>query len=233
MKGSFVFLGPSLSHADAREIFSGTILPPARRGDLAALWADGVIPDAVGLVDGTFLHEFPVTPKEVMATLATGTRLYGSSSMGALRAVECERYGMVGVGTVFDLYRTGVIDADDEVAITFDPDTLQARAEPLVNIRVAMADAAAREVLADSTAAAVLAAAKNMFFPYRTYANIAAVLRGVLSDDQHARLIGYMRDPTRPDQKRLDALKLLATMTGDGNNNNDDVSSPPPSLGLS
>jgi hypothetical protein len=216
MKGSFVFLGPSLSHADAARVFTGTVLPPAGRGDLAALFADGTAPDAIGLVDGRFLHGLAVTPKEVMAALDAGTRLYGASSMGALRAVECSRYGMVGVGRVYDLYLRGVTDADDEVAITFDPETLRPTSEPHVNMRFAMADAVARGLLEEPTAHAVLAAAKEIFFPYRTYANAARAVLGRISAEEHARLLSYVADPTRPDQKRSDALALITRMNQDG-----------------
>ncbi len=135
--------------------------------------------------------------------------------LGALRAVECSRYGMVGVGKVYDLYRTGVTDADDEVGLTFDPETLRATSEPHVNIRFAMADAVIRGLLEESTASAVLAAAKDLFFPYRTYANVAAVLRTTLPATEHGRLVAYAADPSRPDQKRLDALELLDRMTAD------------------
>lgn len=216
MQGSFVFLGPSLAHAEAARSFTGTILPPAGRGDVPALFADGAVPEAIGLVDGTFLHGLAVTPKEVMTALAAGTRLYGASSMGALRAVECAPYGMVGVGKVYDLYRTGVTDADDEVAITFDPDTLRPTSEPHVNVRFAMADAVARRLLEERTAQAVLVAAKELFFPYRTYANVARAVRDRISRQEHERLLAYLADPTRPDQKRLDALALLARMNQDG-----------------
>jgi hypothetical protein len=40
--------------------------------------------------------------------------------MGALRAAELHPYGMVGNGSVFEMCRYGVIDADDEVAVMHD-----------------------------------------------------------------------------------------------------------------
>ena len=42
--------------------------------------------------------------------------------MGALRAAEMRRYGMIGVGKVFEMYRDGEED-DALVAMTFDPET--------------------------------------------------------------------------------------------------------------
>jgi hypothetical protein len=37
--------------------------------------------------------------------------------MGALRAAELHTFGMVGVGRVFEGYRDGVYEDDDEVAV--------------------------------------------------------------------------------------------------------------------
>jgi hypothetical protein len=44
--------------------------------------------------------------------------------MGALRAAELHRYGALGVGRVFELYRDGEED-DSLVAMTFDPETFR------------------------------------------------------------------------------------------------------------
>jgi hypothetical protein len=122
---------------------------------------------------------------------------------------------MVGVGRVFDLYRTGATDADDEVGLTFDPETLRATSEPYVNMRFAMADAVARGLVAEPTAEAVLATAKALFFPYRTYANVATILKPVLPPEEHRRFVACTGGADRLDQKRLDALELLRRMNED------------------
>ena len=44
--------------------------------------------------------------------------MLGASSMGALRAAECARFGMEGVGEVFRQYRDGERSADADVAVT-------------------------------------------------------------------------------------------------------------------
>ncbi len=36
-----------------------------------------------------------------------GVKVYGSSSMGALRASELDEFGMVGVGRIYECYRSG------------------------------------------------------------------------------------------------------------------------------
>ena len=41
--------------------------------------------------------------------------------MGALRAAELHVFGMVGVGRVFELFRDGLLEDDDEVAVAHGP----------------------------------------------------------------------------------------------------------------
>ena len=46
------------------------------------------------------------------------TDCFGASSMGALRAAELHTFGMRGVGEIFERYRDGVLEDDDEVAVS-------------------------------------------------------------------------------------------------------------------
>ncbi len=55
--------------------------------------------------------------------------------MGALRAAETYSFGMIGVGEVFRMFRDGVLDGDDEVALAYDRESYAHYSEPLVNIR--------------------------------------------------------------------------------------------------
>ena len=55
--------------------------------------------------------------------------------MGALRAAEMGHYGMTGVGRIFKMYASGEVQGDDEVALVFDPETMEPLSEPLVNLR--------------------------------------------------------------------------------------------------
>ncbi len=64
-----------------------------------------------------------------------GVTVVGGCSMGALRASELDTYGMIGVGRIYRWYRDGVAESDDEVAVTFHPDTLEPLSVPLVNMR--------------------------------------------------------------------------------------------------
>ena len=169
-----IFLGPSLSHEKAKGIFPGAdYRPPAKKGDLLRLAAD---PDIrmVGLVDGVFLQDYPPTPIEVyQLARKDGVLLAGAASIGALRAVELEKFGMVGIGRVFELYKSGRIDADDEVAVTFAPEgNYQLQSEAMVDIRYNLYLAHKKGAIGRQAKVALRRVAKGIYFPHRNYADI-------------------------------------------------------------
>lgn len=207
----YVFLGPTLDASVARTRFAGTMLPPVGRGDLDALLASN--PRRVGIVDGRFLQSFALTPKEVLRALDGGVELFGAASMGALRAVECAPYGMVGVGEVFRMYMDGEIDADDEVAMTFDPETFTPTSEPLVNIRAAMKHAVGLGRIAATTGESAVGVAQGLYFPDRTWAIVAEDLRAVVEPTELDCFWAYVSSPDRLNQKAVDALAMLDLMS--------------------
>ncbi len=194
-----VYLGPTLPLATARRYLSATYLPPVRRGDLAKLPPGTKI---VGIVDGVFHQNLAVSPKEILALLDRGVQVYGASSIGALRAVETNLYGMKGLGKIFHMYRDREIDADDEVAVAYDPATDRAVSEPLVNIRFALRDAVAKEVIARAEADEIIGRLKSIYYPERSYQVVESICPAL------APFLNAMR----PDQKRDDALLLLRTI---------------------
>jgi len=114
-----VFAGPTLPrHPDAAwKLLLGAcdLRPPAQRGDVLDALVDR--PDALVLIDGFYYSVPAVTHKELRYALDAGVRVIGAASLGALRAAEMAPLGMIGVGKVYEWYRSGVIDGDDEVAI--------------------------------------------------------------------------------------------------------------------
>ena len=113
------------------------IVGPIRFGDI--IKDANMNLEVVGIADGVFMQDSSVWPKEIIHAINNGMMVFGSSSMGALRAVELERYGMVGVGKIYEVYRTGEIDGDDEVAILHDQqdeNELVNTSIPLVNLRL-------------------------------------------------------------------------------------------------
>ena len=178
-----VFLGPSLGLAEARSICpDAEFHPPIRFGDLYALGGDS--PGQVLLVDGVFHDDTPVWQREILHILQAGWQVLGASSMGALRALELEPYGMIGLGTVFEWYRTGRIEGDDEVALLhsvaemdYQPLTL-----PLVDVRHVLAGLDAEGVLTPAQASGIVSAFKRMGHETRTRRALLALVQAQGAD---------------------------------------------------
>src|SRR5687767_861344 len=173
MEKPVIFLGPSLSHEKARQIFDADYRPPAKKGDFLRLAGDLNV-RMVGFVDGVFLQDYPPTPIEVyQLARKEGVLLAGAASLGALRAVELEKFGMVGIGKIFQLYKSGKVDADDEVAVTFAPEgDYRLQSEAMIDIRYNLFLARKKQVIRNKTKIALAKVAKEIYFPHRNYAHI-------------------------------------------------------------
>jgi hypothetical protein len=200
-----VFLGPSLAAAEAERLAPCRVLPPARAGDVfAALPAR---PLAIALVDGVFELVPSVWHRELLAALDAGVAVFGGASMGALRAVELQPFGMVGVGEVFRAYRDGTLSDDAEVALLHAGPEHGHRAltVPLVAVRAAAEAARARRVLSRRDAAAVVSAAERVFWQERTWPAVLSAAR--LGETARGRLEKFL--PRAPDPKAADARACL------------------------
>ena len=150
-----VFLGPSLPLADAERELEATYLPPVAEGDVYR--AACTQPAAIGIIDGYFEVIPAVWHKEILYALKQGIHVFGASSMGALRAAELAAFGMEGVGAVFEAYRDGRLEDDDEVAVLHGPAEVgyPALSEAMVNIRRTLAEAAAAGIIGAEIRAAL------------------------------------------------------------------------------
>jgi hypothetical protein len=204
-----VFLGPTLSHDDARDVLDAEYRPPAAHGDVlrAALHR----PRAIGLVDGVFERVPAVWHKEILFALSEGIHVYGAASMGALRAAELDAFGMHGIGDVYRAYAGGRLEDDDEVAVAHADAGygFHALSDAMVDVRATLDAAVAAGVVRRSTADALGGRVKATFYAER--ALVAALDR---DDEEHERLRAWLPEG-RVDRKREDALSLLRTIRHD------------------
>ena len=113
-----VYAGLSAQSSDVQSILPGArCAPPVQRGDILADIEDGV--NSILILDGLFHQALSVSPSEIMDALRRGIRVFGASSMGALRAAELEAYGMVGVGEIFEHIRNADAFRDDFLGQVF------------------------------------------------------------------------------------------------------------------
>lgn len=95
-----IYCGLSIDAETVQSIIpTAMVCPPIKRCDLLKDIDEHY--DIVGIIDGEFYNALATTPAEVIDALRCGIKVYGSSSIGALRAVECQEYGMIGVGEIF------------------------------------------------------------------------------------------------------------------------------------
>ncbi|PKV82699.1 TfuA-like protein [Streptomyces sp. TLI_146] len=205
-----VFVGPTLARSEPQLAAPGVrVWPPARHGDLFdTAIRDG---DTVVLIDGLY-HQVPaLRHKEILAAMGRGVRVVGAASIGALRAAELSRYGMLGVGHIYTAYVRGQIDGDDEVAVGQAPDEeFNALTWPLVNLRHVLDLAVSTAVLDDDRAAGLLQALRAVYYPQRTWSAVRAVCRRQ-GETAFAGWLANKREQDRHfgDLKRADALAAI------------------------
>ena len=202
-------------------MYDAVYLPPVQHGDVYRL-ASLRRPRAIGIIDGYFQQVPAVWHKEILWAMEQGIDVFGSASMGALRAAELAPFGMQGVGRIFEAYRDRALapyfsepfEDDDEVAVIHGPPEAGyvAVSEALVNIRCTLAAAESAKVIGKSTRDALVAGMKRLFYPERSYEKLFdhGTLNNLPETELDA-LRAWLPDG-KLDQKRDDAIALLSTM---------------------
>src|SRR6266704_2904120 len=204
-----IFTGPTLSAAAARIELEADYRGPAAEGDVYR--AARRHPDVIGIIDGYFERVPPVRHKEILWAMSQGIHVFGAASMGALRAAELEAFGMEGVGSIFEAFRDGILEDDDEVAVVHATAEFAFRpaSEAMVDIRCTLARARQTGILSAATSAALERVAKSMFYPDRSYSLICR--RAVDLGQPRAEVSAFMEwlPEGRASQKHADALAMV------------------------
>ncbi|MBQ2831685.1 TfuA-related McrA-glycine thioamidation protein [Methanobrevibacter sp.] len=204
-----IYTGLSIPFSEAKEILDSDdnneviYKRPIQRGDLNLALKEN--PDIIGIIDGVFHQNSAVGHKEILNVIKKGVRVYGASSMGALRASELDTLGMTGVGYVYNQYATGEVDSDDDVAVMLDSETLEALSEPLINMKYVFTNAVDKNIITETEKDELLAIAKKTFYPKRNYAQTLSASN--LDNDKKDKLIDFIRKSA--DIKKEDAKELL------------------------
>jgi hypothetical protein len=203
-----VFLGPTMTHADARRLLDAEFLAPARQGDV--LRATRSNPSVICIIDGAFESEPAVWHNEILHAIALGIPVCGAASIGALRAVELNPFGMRGCGLIFEAYRRGWIEDDDEVAVLHAPAELgfAPLTEPMVNIRATLRNARRHGVISSEDETILVSAAKRIHYKELSYERLLAAEDVTVSAAKLAELRKWLH-LNRVDRKKLDCALLL------------------------
>jgi hypothetical protein len=206
---AIIFAGPSLP-PKLRPAADPSLewRPPVRQGELYR--ATLARPAIIGIIDGYFEVVPTVWHKEILWAMAEGIHVYGAASLGALRAAELDSFGMHGIGQIYEAFRDGRLEDDDEVAVLHGPEELgyPPVSDAMVNIRATLAAAAGSGAIAPALAASLGDIAKGLFYKERSY---EAVMRCAGAGLPAAALQAFADwlPARRIDQKRRDAEAML------------------------
>lgn len=198
-----VFVGPSLPDALRFADKDICLMPPAAQGDVVESVLSGA--KVVGIIDGVFEHAASVWHKEILFALSRGCAVLGASSMGALRAVECAPFGMIGIGAIFEDYLNGIRVDDGDVALQHGPEDMDFAplTVPLVNVDATLGQALNLSLISEFEAGNLSAVARSIFFKQRTWKRICR--KAELTWERFSSILQM----AEVDQKREDALLLL------------------------
>jgi hypothetical protein len=207
-----VYAGPTISHDEVRSVLpEAQVRPPVARGDL--LREEWTQDDTAVIIDGYFRERLSVGHKEILWLLNEGMQVIGGASMGALRAAELNLYGMRGVGSVFDMYATGEVNGDDEVAVLHGPGDVgyPALTVAMINIRYGCREGAKTGLVPTAIGERIVDAAKATPFTHRTWAELEEALG---PDSRNSlRTLEQMIGTGEWDLKRLDAMLALRVVS--------------------
>jgi len=209
------FIGMTVGESEASSVCDARYLGPVCAGDIPAAISE-FRPQVIGIVDGLFHLTAAVLHKDILYALSRGIIVYGAASIGALRAAELHRYGMIGVGQIYQRFVSGEWDGDDEVAVPCV--YLKGRGwsvmpgfDALANIRATMDEAVRLDIVSSNVATSVIARAKKMCFIDRSWDHIL----NPESFPETALDIARLRRTVpefRVDLKKMDALAMLRKM---------------------
>lgn len=204
-----IFTGPSLSFDEVKFYDPDlSCYPPVSRGDVERVVELGA--KIIGIIDGVFYNKAAVSHREILDALKLGVIVVGGSSMGALRAYELDVFGMIGVGKIYNCYKKGDIEADDEVALAFNPVTYEPVSVPLVNIRQALAALVVTKMLSVEQRDKLLTIAQNLFYPERRFETIFKHALGekIICEEDANRIETFIR-MNDIDLKKQDAIAVV------------------------
>ena len=204
-----VFVGPTISQNDASRFLAAEYVPPVSQGDV--LRVVGRSPTAIAVIDGYFEAVPSVWHKEILHALSRGIAVFGSASIGALRAAELWPFGMEGFGAIYEAFRDGRLEDDDEVAVTHGPEIFgyPLLSEAMVDVRRTLADAASQDVISPDTRTLLEGVAKSLHYKDRTYGAVMDMAGdGACCPLELAKFADWL-PLGRVSQKRDDAICML------------------------
>ena len=121
-------------------------------------------------------------------------------------ACELYPYGMIGIGTIFNDYKKGVIDSDDDVSVALNPDTLEQLSQPWINLKYNFDNARKDKIITQEEEDELLKIAKDTYYPKRSFEY--TIRKSSLSPENITTLLNYI-NKNKIDIKHDDAKKVI------------------------
>ncbi len=203
----FIFVGPTSFDMDLKIFSDFNILPPVRRGDITDLVVKNS-PGTIVIVDGTF-HSFPsVGHAEIRDAIEKDWKIWGLSSMGAIRAAEMDSLGMFGFGKVYRQYRMDENFSDDEVTLVHSLEyPYEAVSIPLINIRSLLNYLCEHKLIESSRSEIVINKLKYMWYANRRWKILLSLLKDQGCNINYQKLCRILKST---DKKRNDLTDFLS-----------------------
>ena len=206
-----IFAESSISPHFLTKLPNTIVLPAASRDSFAEVARSDV--ERIILIDGVFYTQRAVWHRDILYAIGKGIKVFGVSSMGALRAAELFSFGMKGYGWVYRQYIRGVIYGDDEVSLYYEKrgETIHPLTYPVVSLRYLLSF---HFKLKGSEFEELISKVKNLSFDARTYDRIFYIALESLGPVFASRLKGLMLNSAY-DVKNMDALRLVSRLYKD------------------
>lgn len=202
-----VFLGPTMRYEEASLVLDAIYLPPVRQSDILSVLRE-YAPKVIAIIDGEFSQSLAVWHKEIIYAIESGVKVFGGSSMGALRAAELDDHGMIGVGKIYRAFKSEALTDDDEVALIYAPGSMNYLniSMSMVNIRATINAALEDDRIDKCLVHKLLDEAKALHFCER---KLDVLLSRLNLNEQQSSAVSEMFNEHLVDQKKLDGIELL------------------------
>lgn len=211
-KSCFIYVGPTLHGVDSNSIHldsSILICPPVKRGDIDEL-VSRAKPGVIAIVDGTF-HAYPaVGHAELLRAIRNGWKVWGLSSMGAIRACEMSRYGLTGFGVTFRHFEENNEFSDDEVTLVHQSEPpYTPLSEPLIHIRFFLNYLVSENYISHIESGKTIKIMKEMWYGHRTLTLLEKTLNSIISEKPEFKML--LSNFERFQIKKQDCIKFINT----------------------
>jgi hypothetical protein len=185
------------------------LLPPVRRGDVKRHAAAARTPGVMIICDGVFQAYPAVSHRELCDAIDAGWRVWGVSSLGAIRAHELRHEGMRGFGEVYAMFGRFDDFTDDEMCLLHFPEAPYFPVtEALVNLRHALDQRGPGLGISEAQASTVIDTLRALWFGDRTPERMRSALleQGRMQTQAADQLLLWL---TENRLKTLDLERLL------------------------